>query len=176
MVPFQEFPTPGQMFLMRVQVLTASGGPVRDARVRVGIKALKAMAPGSTNPNLLQTLAAQGNSLGTVADQNVELDPLTTVRVSDASGIIGFPLTVTRASSGTYQLQFQPDVPDAKIVLQTSAFKVLNTISVSGSASFSHLEIAEFGKPVPVGKAPEFCIESASGESLQKMQSEGIKL
>lgn len=166
----------GQMFLMRVQVLTASGGPVRDARVRVGIKALKAMAPGSTNPNLLQTLAAQGNSLGTVADQNVELDPLTTVRVSDASGIIGFPLTVTRASSGTYQLQFQPDVPDAKIVLQTSAFKVLNTISVSGSASFSHLEIAEFGKPVPVGKAPEFCIESASGESLQKMQSEGIKL
>ena len=69
MVPFQEFPTPGQMFLMRVQVLTASGGPVRDARVRVGIKALKAMAPGSTNPNLLQTLAAQGNSLGTVADQ-----------------------------------------------------------------------------------------------------------
>ena len=26
MVPFQEFPTPGQMFLMRVQVLTASGG------------------------------------------------------------------------------------------------------------------------------------------------------
>ena len=51
----------------------------------------------------------------------VELDPLTSVRLSNADGVIGFPLTVIRGGSGTYQLQFQPDIPDAKIVLQSRA-------------------------------------------------------
>lgn len=166
----------GSMFLVRLQVSTASGGPVRDARVRVGIKALKSMAPGSTSPSLLQSLAVSGNSLGVVADENVELDPVTTVRVSDASGVIGFPLTVIRGSSGTYQLQFQPDVPDAKIVLQTSAFKVQNSISVNATSAFGQIQIPEFGKAATVPKAPQFCIESASGETLQELQSEGIRL
>lgn len=166
----------GSMFLVRLQVSTASGGPVRDARVRVGIKALKSMAPGSTSPSLLQSLAVSGNSLGVVADENVELDPVTTVRVSDASGVIGFPLTVIRGSSGTYQLQFQPDVPDAKIVLQTSAFKVQNSISVNATSAFGQIQIPEFGKAATVPKAPQFCIESASGETLQELQKEGIRL
>ena len=169
-------PFSGSMFLVRMQVSTASGGPVRDARVRVGIKALKAMAPGSTSPNLLQSLATAGNSLGTVADQNMELDPLTTVRVSNGAGTIDFPLTVIRASSGTYQLQFQPDVPDAKIVLETSAFKVENAISVNSTEAFSQIEIKEYGKRVKIPKAPEFCIESASGETLAELQSQGIKI
>ena len=60
----------GSMFLVRVKVTTASGGPVRNARVRAGIKALKINTPSSTSPDLLQSLAVEGNSLQVMSDEN----------------------------------------------------------------------------------------------------------
>lgn len=122
-------------------------------------------------------MAVQGNSLGVVSTGNIKLDPLTTVRSSDGSGIIGFPLTVLKAGSGTYQLQFQPDVPDGKIVLTTSAFKVENPITaISSSSRISEMKIPKFGTSVPVPVAPQFCIETATNESLQQMDKDGIRI
>eukprot|EP00913_Durusdinium_trenchii_P015907 g14948.t1 len=176
-LPPPETVTVGSMFLVRLKVTTASGGPVRDVRVRVGIKSLTTTAPGRTSPGLLQSLAVQGNSLGVVSTGNIKLDPLTTVRSSDGSGIIGFPLTVLKAGSGTYQLQFQPDVPDGKIVLTTSAFKVENPITaISSSSRISEMKIPKFGTSVPVPVAPQFCIETATNESLQQMDKDGIRI
>ena len=166
----------GSMFLVRVKVTTASGGPVRNARVRAGIKALKSNTPSSTSPDLLQSLAVEGNSLQVMSDENVELDPLTSVRLSNADGVIGFPLTVIRGGSGTYQLQFQPDIPDAKIVLQSSAFKVENTLSINAASSFGQIEVPEFGTRVTVPVSPQFCISSVNGVSLSELQKEGVKL
>ncbi|CAJ1433594.1 unnamed protein product, partial [Effrenium voratum] len=166
----------GAMFLIRIKVTTASGAPARDVRIRVGIKTVSSTSPSSTSPGLLQSLAASGNSIQVVSDSNVQLDPSTTVRVSDSEGVIGFPLTVERATSGTYQLQFQPDVPDARIVLQTSTFKVENPIiGISSPDSWGQLEITEFGKPFRVNRAPRFCISTATNETLQQLQDAGVR-
>ena len=89
------------------------------------------------------------------------LDPSTTVRVSDSEGMVSFPLTVVKGGSGTYLLHFQPDAPDAKIVLETSAFKVENRMNIAVESSFSEIDIPEFGPLVSVPKRPQFCVSFA---------------
>ena len=164
----------GNMFLVRVRVGTSSGSPLANVRLRVGIKALSSTWPRSMSPRLLQLLAVQGNSIGVLADQNVALDPSTSVRVSDGDGMISFPLTVIRAQSGTYRLHFQPDVPDSKIALETSDFKVENSFAVEVASSFSEIEISEFGAVVEVPKAPRICVTYRGvSKSLEELQAEG---
>ena len=94
-------------------------------------------------------------------EENVALDPSTAVRVSDSKGMVSFPLTVVKGGSGTYLLHFQPDVPDAKIVLETSAFKVENAMNITVVPSFSEIDIPEFGQVVSVPKLPQFCVRSS---------------
>ena len=54
----------GVQFLVRVKVSTASGGPLENFRLRVGIRSRSLTAPRRTSPALLQLLALQGNSMG----------------------------------------------------------------------------------------------------------------
>lgn len=148
----------GVLFLVRVKVSTASGGPVENVRLRVGIRSLSLTTPRRTSPALLQLLALQGNSIGVLTEENVALDPSTTVRVSDSEGMVSFPLTVVKGGSGTYLLHFEPDAPDAKIVLETSAFKVENAMNITVVSNFSEIDIPEFGQVVSVPKLPQFCV------------------
>ena len=172
-----EIATVGTVFLVRLKVTTASGAPVRDVRVRAGIQKAAATSPGSTSPATLQALALNGRKLEVLADSAVELDPQTTVRVSKPTGIISFPLTITRAVSGTYKLLFQPDVPDANVVLETSAFKVENSVSriYSDEAAWGQVEIPDFGQLTPLPRTPRFCVETATNESLTDLQSAGVR-
>jgi len=165
------------MFLVRIKVATASGAPIRDVRMRVGIALTSATSPSSSSPSMLQSLASQGKKLGIVASGSAELDPETTVRVSKPDGVINFPLTVTRAVSGAYQLKFQPEVPDAEIVLETSPFKVENPIHGISSveSKWGEVEVPDFSVPVTIPRTPKFCVETSTNESLEQLQSAGVR-
>ena len=167
----------GNVFLVRLRVTTASGAPVRDVRVRAGIQKLAATSPGSTSPGLLQSLVQSGRRLEVLTDSNVELDPTTTVRVSKPNGIISFPLTITRAMSGTYKLLFQPDGPNAQVVLETKPFKVENPIYriTSAEGPWGQVEIPDFGMFTPLPRTPRFCVETATNESLAELQATGVR-
>ena len=172
-----EIATVGSVFLVRLRVTTASGGPVRDVRVRAGIQKAAATSPSSAGPAMLQSMAQKGKRLEVLADGTVELDSDTTIRVSNRNGIISFPLTITRAISGTYKLLFQPDVPDGRVVLETSNFKVENPIFriYSTESAWGQFEIPDFGKLVALPKTPVFCVETATNESLAQLQSAGVR-
>ena len=173
-----ELITVGSMFLVRLKVTTASGAPVRDVRVRVGIQQAAATSPSSTSPLMLQSLAQNGKRLEVLSDAAVQLDQETTVRISKPSGIVSFPLTITRATSGTYKLLFQPDVPDGRVVLETKPFKVENPIFriYSTEATWGQVEISDFGQVVTLPRTPKFCVQTATNESLTELRSAGVRI
>ena len=61
-------------------------------------------------------------------------------------------------------------------MLQTSAFKVENPIVGITPSDVSGMSVKEFGTAVNVPQTPEFCIETATNESLHQMQAEGIRI
>eukprot|EP00931_Biecheleriopsis_adriatica_P037967 TRINITY_DN21779_c0_g2_i2.p1 TRINITY_DN21779_c0_g2~~TRINITY_DN21779_c0_g2_i2.p1 ORF type:complete len:1168 (+),score=198.52 TRINITY_DN21779_c0_g2_i2:212-3505(+) len=168
----------GSMFLVRLRVLTKSGGPVRGQQIRVGIKSGSATSSSSVGTDTLQKMAQNGNTINVVANGNVELDNATLVRTSKADGTVNFPITIARAASGTFILQFQPETAGGKVVKESAAFKVNNEITAISSpdGAWDKIGVQEFGELVDVPRLPTFNVTTSSGRTLQHMSDEGIAI
>ncbi|CAE8714044.1 unnamed protein product [Polarella glacialis] len=170
--------TVGSMFLVRIQLRTASGAPLAGQSIRVGIVKVSSTKASSASGGLLQRLSQQGHTLAVSASHKVTLDDQGLVRTSKADGTVSFPLTVSRASSGTYMLQFQPEAASSKILYESQTFKVTNQIEVIGNAEdpWTEISILKFGEAVDVPRRPAFKVTTTDGSTLQQLHEDGTKI
>eukprot|EP00931_Biecheleriopsis_adriatica_P041207 TRINITY_DN23583_c0_g1_i1.p1 TRINITY_DN23583_c0_g1~~TRINITY_DN23583_c0_g1_i1.p1 ORF type:complete len:2026 (+),score=318.32 TRINITY_DN23583_c0_g1_i1:88-6078(+) len=174
--------TVGDVFLVRLRIFTKTGSPLSGADIRVGIKSAATTSGTEASPSLLQSIGQEGNTLSAVSDGTTTLDPTSELRTSKDGGVCDFPISITRAATGTYQLVFQPEASGSTIILEGATFKVHNPISSIAFAGnpWGELEVDEFGEESKISKQPAFQVEveSSSGDasSLQALHDQGTQV
>jgi hypothetical protein len=167
----------GSTFLVRVRVLTSSGGPIAFEKVRVALVASKGISASTADFSQLQELRKTGNKISSYKSSNAELDPDNIVKESNAQGMVSFPLSVWRGGNGQYVLKFQVENPSASVLYTTPTFMVSNPITsvTPADAAWGTLEVPTFEEAVQIPKQLRFTV-STSGSTLEELEVGGLRL
>eukprot|EP00931_Biecheleriopsis_adriatica_P027992 TRINITY_DN16743_c0_g2_i1.p1 TRINITY_DN16743_c0_g2~~TRINITY_DN16743_c0_g2_i1.p1 ORF type:complete len:2408 (-),score=436.36 TRINITY_DN16743_c0_g2_i1:52-7275(-) len=176
-IPPPNVVTVGHIFLVRIQVRTASGSPLSGVRVTCALKDASLSNPLSAGADFLQNLAKSGDTIAVSSTGKAELDPEGTVRTSKKDGSVTFPLTIKTGGGGKYQIIFQPEGVGTKVVLTTAQFSLSNDITKLFTAeNITEMRVEYFNQEIDIPTLPVFAVETASNKSLEELEDEGVEV